>query len=236
MARGKTFGQLVEITRLEAGLDPNPALSLNMVPLIEHAIRREYERLYDDFNWPHLRVRRTITVSAGQRYYDAPNDLNIDRIETVHYEWGERWIELSRGIDPEHYNIHDSDEDERADPAYRWGVLDTGAEPQIEIWPLPATTGGTVRLTGIRNKTELVSSADRCDLDDMMVSLYAAGMLLSRRGAKDAQLKLQEARSRYDMVKARLKQKSGASLNFSSATDDHRVERGTPLVAYVRNP
>lgn len=233
MARGTTFGQLIEMVRLEAGMDPNPAMSTNIVPLLEHSIRREYERLYDDFDWPFLRVTRDVTLNPGQRYYDFPNDLDLDRIETVEVWWGSRWFPLERRIDMAQYNVYDSDADVRVDPAQRWDVTDTGDESQMEIWPIPAMTG-RIRITGIRRMTRLVTASDRCDLDDMMIALYASAMLLARRGAKDAGAKLQEAKARYDTVKERSKQTATNSFSFTGKKDNS-VDRPA-LVAYVRNP
>lgn len=236
MARNTTFGQLIDMTVLEAGMDPTPALTSNIRPLIQAAIKREYERLYDEFDWPFLRIFADVYTQAGQRYYDVPDDMNFDRIEKVDYLWGNRWFPLTRGIDLTHYNTFNSDAGVRCDPAYRWDIKWTGDASQIEIWPIPVTNDQKVRFTGIRHMTRLVDDADRCDLDDQMVTLFAAAELLARKNAPEAQLKQQKAVERYRLIRGRSIQSRKNTFNFASGPEpEHQLKR-RPLVAYVRNP
>ena len=90
MARDNTLGQVLEMTRLEAGLDPDPALSLNVRPMLVQFIKREYDRLYEEFDWPFLRMHSDLLTQAGERYYDVPADFDLDRIERVDFYWGNR--------------------------------------------------------------------------------------------------------------------------------------------------
>lgn len=235
MARGTTLGQLVHDLRIEAGLDPNPALSLNVVPKLQQLIRREQERLYDEFDWPFLRITRDVVLQAGDRYYDIPNDMNLERIERIDYFWGDKWYPLERGICTEHYNIHDSDADIRQEPAARWDVKDTGSGEQVEIWPIPVTNGRLVRFTGIRKLTPLITDADRADLDDMMVVLFAAAEYLGE-GKPEAQIKREKARTRLNLMKSRSHQTRTSSFNWSKPDQDNTIRDRTPQVAYVRNP
>ena len=64
MARGNTFGQIYLNTILECKLDPNPGLSINIKPLVQQLIKREYERLYDEFDWPFSRIRVDTSLNA----------------------------------------------------------------------------------------------------------------------------------------------------------------------------
>lgn len=236
MARNTTFGQLIEMTVIEAGMDPTPALSMNVRPLVKAAIKREYERLYDEFDWPFLRVTEDVLTQAGQRYYDVPDTINFDRIERVDYQWGDRWTPLDRGIDTTHYNTYNSDEGERSDPLLRWDIKWTGSATQVEIWPIPATDNMPIRFTGIRNMAPLVNDSDRCDLDDQMVAMFAAAELLARKNAPEAQLKQQKAVERYRLIRGRSIQTKTNGFNFSNAPKpDHNPERDV-WVAYVRNP
>lgn len=236
MARGNTLGQVVNMTRLEARLDPNPALSINMTPIIEQLIRREQERLYEEFDWPFMRINRPITLQAGARYYDIPDDFHLERIERVDCFWGGKWKPMDRGIELEDYNIHDSDADVRQEPALKWDVSDTGDEPQIEIWPLPVTNDREVRVTGIRKLTPLIVAGDRLELDDMMVALFAASELLADRNKAQSGVLQQKAVSRFNTVKGRVIQKRKNSFSFSTPADSacRRIDR-TPQVAYVRD-
>jgi hypothetical protein len=238
MARGKSLGQLVVDTRVEARMDPDPALSKNMQPLIKQILRREQERLWEEFDWPFGRIREDIPLQAGERYYDVPATMDLDRIESVHVKWGDRWFELDRGIDPENYNFQDSDLDARAEPVLCWDIHDTGTGPQIEIWPIPPSDDAqTVRITGIRKVNDLVNDADVADLDDRMLSLFVAAELLASKDQAAAQARQAKAIDRFNTLKGRSVQKSkgGFNLNGGAQTgEDNR--RRTPLVAYVRNP
>jgi len=235
VARNTTFGQLIEMTMIEAGMDPTPALSMNVRPLVKAAIKREYERLYDEFDWPFLRVTEDVLTQAGQRYYDVPDTINFDRIEKVDYLWGDRWVPLDRGIDVSNLNTYNSDEDERSDPMLRWDIKWTGDTTQIEVWPIPASNEIPIRFTGIRNMTRLVGDGDRCDLDDQMVSMFASAELLARKNSPEAQLKQQKAVERYRLIRGRSIQTRANNFNFSNAPKPATRSERDVWVAYVRN-
>lgn len=233
MARGTTLGELVTKLRVAARYDSNPALSLNMVPLFEQTLKDTQERLYDEFDWPFLKVRRDKIMAAGQRYYDIPVDLNLERIIAVDIRHGGRWLPVERGITLEHYNATDSDADVREDPVARWEVQDTGDGEQIEVWPMPASDGAQLRFTGIRKLKPLVSQADIADLDDQLIVLYSAGELLG--GAKNpaAQLKFSQGKNRLETLQGRVtkRRSNGFVLGGAAAPPD---DERTPLVAYAR--
>ncbi len=237
MARGVSLGRLITELRIAARYDPNPALSLNMVPLFTQALSQQQERLYDEFDWPFLRIRRDKLMAAGQRYYDIPDDLNLERIQQVDIRYGDRWLPVERGITLDHYNSRDSDADIREDPVVRWDVIDAGSGEQIEVWPIPMTDGAALRFTGIRKLKPLVGQADIADLDDQLIVLYAAGELLG--GAKNpaAQIKFSQAKKRKETLQGRVikTRRNTFVLGGGGQHDDQPVDR-TPLVAYVRNP
>jgi hypothetical protein len=237
MARGTTLGELVTKLRVSARYDPNPALSLNMVPLMQQTIGETQERLYDEFDWPFLRIRRDKLMAAGQRYYDIPDDLNLERIQQVDIRYGDRWLPVERGITLGQYNHRDSDADAREDPVLRWEVMDTGDGEQIEVWPIPATDGAALRFTGIRKLTPLVEQSDRADLDDMLITLYAAGELLGGAKNPEAQIKFAQGKARKTTLQGRVtKTRNNTFTLGGGGTDSGHCHDRTPRVAYVRNP
>ena len=232
MARGTTFGQMVNKVRLEANLDPSPALSLNLLPKIQLLIQTEQERLYDDFDWPFLKITRDVAVAAGQRYYDLPTDLNLERVDKVDYYWGNKWFPLTRGVGTDQYNTYDSDQGVKIEPALRWDVKDTGDSAQIEIWPIPVTNGRLVRFSGIRKLNPILADADVLDLDDMMVSLFVASMIVKDPTTK--QELSQRAKKRQTVMQGLTSHTRGNTFVLGGkGPDDDRRPR-TPLVAYVR--
>lgn len=243
MARGTTLGELVDQLRIEAKLDPNPALSINLVPGMKQQLRTTQERLYDEFDWPHLKIEPEKELQAGERYYDVPATLNLERIIAIDVKWGDRWHPVERGIGLEWYNVHDSDKDIRVDPVMRWDVKDTGSGPQVEVWPIPLTdydadTGdGALRFTGIRKLAALVQNSDIADLDDqMIVKFVAAGMLASRKDPEST-VRLIEARSRKKTLQGRITKTRTTSFGLGTgAGSSERCAPAPPRVAYVRAP
>lgn len=230
--RGKTLGQLVSDLAIRAGLDPNPALYLAKAPQMRLALKDEQERLYDDFDWPFLRIHVDVPTSAGERYYDVPNGMNLERIERVEYKWADRWLPLERGITSENYNVYDSDADVRMEPAFRYDILDTGGSPQVEIWPIPLSDGNPIRYTGIRKLAPFLVDSDRADLDDqVLIGLVAAEMISNQKRADEVR---QKALTRLHTLRGLVKQSDKGRFNMNGAQPTDQRFR-TPLVAYVRN-
>lgn len=236
MARGTTLGELTNQLRLAARYDPNPALSISITPLMQQELRDTQERLYDEFDWPFLHIHRDKIMAAGQRYYDIPEDLNLERIIAVDIKYGGKWLPVERGITLDHYSSSDSDDAaNRNDPVRRWEVLDTGNGEQIEVWPIPASDGSQLRFTGIRKLNALVEDADRADLDDQLVVLFAAGELLA--GAKNplSQIKFTQGAQRKSMLQGRVTKTRSNGFVLGGQPIATPRER-TPLVSYVRTP
>jgi hypothetical protein len=236
MARGTSLGKLVDMLRIEARYDPSPALSLNMQPLFVQKLSAHQERLYDEFDWPFLKVQRDKTLAAGQRYYDIPLDLNLERIQRVDVRYGDKWLPVNRGITLDHYNALDPEMDVREDPVRRWDVQDTGDGAQIEVWPIPVTDGLALRFTGIRKLKPLISNSDVADLDDMMVVQFAAGELLASAKNDAAQLVLGQAKKRKETLTGRVSKTRTNTFTLGGDAPTAHMGRPAPLVAYVRNP
>lgn len=236
MARGSTLGELITQLRIRAKLDPNPATSTNLIPQMQQNLRDEQERLYDEFDWPFLKITRDKTLENGQRYYDVPVDMNLERIQSVDIKWGGRWLPVQRGISVDHYNQHDSDADIRLDPVQRWDVKDTGDGAQIEVWPIPATDGLALRFTGIRKLRPLIENSDVADLDDQVIVGFVAAPMLAGKADPAAQIALQKARARLETLQGRVTKTRRNTFVLSGTGGDDAEQRRdrAPLVAYVR--
>ena len=119
----KTLTEIVEVVRLEARLSTNTSRGIDHGDHIRQLIRTAHEALAEEFDWPHLRLRRGDsfkTLAAGQRYYDFPTNLNVQKIEAAWVQWGAQWSPLHYGITPQHYSALDSDSDARSDPVQVW--------------------------------------------------------------------------------------------------------------------
>lgn len=239
MARNVTLGELIDDVRAEAGHSLQANLGAAMREVLIKIIQRQQRRLWEDYDWPFLRVEADVNVSAGQRYYDLPANLALERIEKIEFKWDTHWHALEYGIGAREYSQFDSDNDVRSWPLYRWKAMDDG---QVEVWPIPAqdsvpaNTSGTLRFSGIRNLRPLVREADRADLDDTLLVLYSAAEILAREKSADAGLKLTMAEKHY----ARTKGRNSKSDTFvlSKGTDQPRKPGGpsAAVIQYISPP
>ena len=203
MARGTSLSQLRDQLRAEIGASPNPAMGTNAVHQMNLLLARTQERLWADFDWPLFSVSRDIELKDGQRYYAFPNSLDFGRINQTEVKYSGVWRPMEYGIGNADYNFMDSDEGERQDPALKWSTYEGGT--QFEVWPIPASDDMTLRFTGIRKLAPLIADTDVCELDDHLLTLYAAAELLSHNKSPDAPAKLNLANVHY----ARLRGLSG---------------------------
>jgi hypothetical protein len=205
MARNAQLSRLVSALRAELGRSTNISTGVDDIEGLKQTLQRTQETLYDDYDWPFLRqVFTPIPLSAGQRYYDFPANLNFERIEEVAFWFNLQPIKAERGIGFENYRIFNSDSDIRSDPAQRWDVRWDDTKEQIEVWPVPSGSGQTLQFIGIRKLRPLVDNNDVADLDDKLIVLFAAAELLARQKSADAQLKLAAAQQRYARIKSRM--------------------------------
>lgn len=177
MARGRQFLQIISDVRAELRRTNDPGTRASDLPSIQQAVRRAYESLYDEYDWPHLRqVFPKIALAAGQRYYDAPDDMDFDRMETVAVWQNGIPIPIDRGIGFDDYASFDSEATtpERSDPVQKWDVRFVTTTEQIEVWPIPAGNDQRLQFIGIRKLDRLVDDSDLVYLDDLIVVLAAA--------------------------------------------------------------
>lgn len=231
MARNVTLGELIDDVRAEAGHSLQANLGTAMREVLIKIIQRQQRRLWEDYDWTFLRVSRDVAVQAGQRYYDIPTDLSLERIERVEFKYGDRWLVMQHGIGREQLDQHDSDKGIRAFPVERWAEYENN---QVEFWPIPSQNGSVstasdiVRFTGIRKLRPLVQEGDRADLDDTLLVLYSAAEVLAREKSADAGLKLQLAEKHYARIRARNSKTDTFVLN---AEPQSRRPMGPKIIA-----
>jgi hypothetical protein len=125
----------------------------------------------------------------------------------------------------------------RSDPVIRWDFVLADADDetaQIEVWPVPAATGSTLRLYGIRSLRPMVEESDYCTLDKTLIVLFAAAEHLERKGAKNAKTMAGQALRRLSRLKGKSK-KSGTVANLAAGGSMTSAPRPRIRVAYVRN-
>lgn len=240
MARNQPLLKLLQDYRSEVRASQNPAHNASVRDAQVHLLQRVQDWLWDEVDWPHLRVERAIELQAGQRIYATPEDMPIERVEKIDVRYGGDWCPLSAGVDATHYALHDSYTDERSWPVERWRVWE---DDQIEIWPIPAENSaryvdpasreleGQLRLTGIRKLRPLVADNDRAELDDRLIVLYAASETLAANGAPDAEMKAQAATRRRRALEGHMSKRDTFSL-FSAGQRRPAYRAPIPTVHY----
>lgn len=200
MARRTTLVKLLDDLRAKARLSLNPAHNVDARQAQVKLLQSVQDWLWEDFDWPHLRVTREILVQKGQRYYSPHEDIPIDRIERIDLWSDGAWRRILPGVGPAEYTTWNSDLGQTNWPPRRWRIHE---DEMIELWPISdvnavsATREGVIQITGIRKLRPLVTDSDRADLDDRLLVLFAAAESLAASGAKDAQLKFDQAQSLY---------------------------------------
>jgi hypothetical protein len=206
MARNVTLGELIDDVRAEAGHSLQASLGVAMRDVLIKALQRQQRRLWEDHDWKFLRVHRDVVLSAGQRYYNIPSDLTLERIEKVEFKYGNRWVPVEYGIGQPQLDQYDSDRDIRALPIQRWQEYEND---QYEIWPISSQDGTAtppnyvLRFWGYRKLKPLVAESDRADLDDTLLVLFTAAEILAREKGADAGLKLKMAEKHLVTLKGR---------------------------------
>lgn len=225
MARGRTLGQLTTQLRSLLGHERSPAAGAAFADHYKEAIKSAQEELYDEFSWPFLYARRDKNVGAGQRYYDFPVDMPLENIAQVQVLWNGTYCDIEYGISTADYSVHNSDEDERADPVEKWQALNTGTV-QYELWPLPATavTDG-LRFHGKKALASLVNSHDIADLDDRLIC-YRAAVILVNDEKRAAKFKGME-RERMLTLTGRLANPAGSGPVVMGGASEPRPWQGT---------
>lgn len=235
MARNKTLLSILQKYRSEIRASGNAAHNQGARENQIQLLQRTQEWLWEEHDWAHLQIRRPLPLQAGQRYYDTPDDMTIDRLEDIEVRYGNDWLPLMDGIGPAQYSAWDSDLDVRSWPVERWQIYE---DEQFEVWPIPdsnadpVTLEGNLRLNGVRSLRPFVADDDRADLDDRMIVLYAAAEHLTARGAEDASLKLKLAERRRNTLVGNNSKMKKFSMLGSSGQETNKRLHGPPRVHY----
>lgn len=202
MARGTQLLRLIADLRAETGRTQNVAAGVDEVENLKVVLQRNQELLYDEYEWPHLRVERTIDLAAGQRYYDFPADLNFDRVMDIKLKYNNVYTDVERGIGFDDYSIYDSNATppERSFPTLKWDVRETGTVEQLEAWPVP-NQAAKLHFFGTKKLAPLIQEDDRADLDDRLIVLFSAAEILARQKSNDARNKQSQAERRLMMLR-----------------------------------
>ena len=86
MARNVSLGELIDDVRAEAGHSLQANLGVAMREVLIKVLQRQQKRLWEDYDWTFLKVQRDVVVQNGQRYYNIPADMTLERITKLEFK------------------------------------------------------------------------------------------------------------------------------------------------------
>lgn len=197
---GNSFGAVITMVRNEARISSAASSNTDNLEYIKRLIDRHYITLVEQHHWEHLNIGRNSTASQvatsiGDNVYGFPSALNPAKILAVWYQIGTGWCELDFGIHFSNYATLDSyaSTPQKSTPITHWDWVDA---TQFEVWPFPSGDG-IVAFEGQTSIGHLTSTSDIIQLDDELVSLFAAAEILAANEQKEAAaIKMQAAQQR----------------------------------------
>ena len=232
MRLGKQLSMLVSDLRSECGISQVEANNIQATGSQVALLQQTQQRLYDDHEWPHLRVRRPLALVSGQRFYEPPADISIERIEGIDVLLfgSEEPYRLKEGVELRHMARCNSNRGETDWPPRRWRFSE---DYQIELWPVPTAAGAEdmplVEVVGIRKLGKFVDMQDRASIDGRLITLFAAAELLAATDKDLASMKLAQAQKRLSTLRGQ----EMRPRTFSMFGDRH-AERCAPRRTHVR--
>ena len=108
MARGIALSVLVANLRKESGRSATAIANADEDAKLKTMLARIQEFYYDDYDWPHLSVLRSMALVVNTRFYPFPSDMVMENIEALWVKDSSRYLPLDRGVSFDQYNVYDS--------------------------------------------------------------------------------------------------------------------------------
>jgi hypothetical protein len=212
MAFGRTFGQVVEDVALQLGRNTAATANQGYRAKVGALVRRAYEELLDEHEWPFLHGTFSKTTQAGQRFYDFPENTQFGKLYAPHVFYSGKPEPLIAGITIHDYGVYHPDT-ERADPPLKWDVrVNNSGVAQIELWPTPRTNGQVIWFEGQRAPAAPTTDNVVLALDDQLVALWTLMEEAEAEGRKNFKILQAKANRRLQLQKARFAPSDGFSM------------------------
>lgn len=178
-------------------------------------ISNKQKVLATEYYWPFLQQTWDQAIAVGTRYATLTSTLagnpetgtavvDLDKLPIVTTFYNNVYHPVIYGINEDELNAINASLGNRSDPIQRWrmatNVNEVAVPNQFEVWPVP-NTAQTLRFTGERTLQTLTSDSHTADLDDMLLVLFVAADICTRKKSPDAQLKLQQANRRLQWLR-----------------------------------
>jgi hypothetical protein len=179
-------------------------------PYFDQFLNDAQSQLYEFVDWKHLVTENIQPLQVGERWYDLPDDCNLERIRYVGYRNlnTSQWYRLKYGIDDWMRSINT-----QAFP-YRYMTRWNPAAPannvnpiQIELYPVVSSVG-QLRVEYIKRLGRFTEPGDRCTLPDNLVLMHALYNVKLDKGRPDANAIGQQLESLLMQVRSDHRQSS----------------------------
>lgn len=230
--RFSTFSQVVEEVRLESKISTNPSRGIDNREYIEQIVKRNYEFLWDSYEWEHLNIKHTeakIALQAGQNIYSFPSNIDLTSVSKVYASVGVQWIPVEYGITLADYSQINPTLGMRADPVQKW---EARSMDSFEVYPMPASNVESIGFDAKEKYTVPVQGTDIIRMDALCIILLSSAEIMAGNNAKEAQLKLKMAQDRIDKFKARTASKTRFRIGLPQANSGNPPKQ--IRVAYAR--
>jgi hypothetical protein len=203
MARGTTLTVLLQMLNAEVG--NSGATNATRDTMYSTVLSNIQKWLVVEDTWAFLEQRWDVVAPANTQFLNFPTTdiegntcaFDLTRYPLVEVYWTNTWQSVRYGIGADEYNTLDFTLAQQSDPIQNWRVSSnndeaTGAN-QFEVWPVPVTPQ-KIRFTANRVLLPLAAPTDVCDLDDLLIVLFAAAEILKRNKQPDYEEKAGRAK------------------------------------------
>ena len=210
MARGVLVSTVLSMIKAEIGDYSGTNTASDNAIIVQMSNFQKW--LATEYDWPFLERRWDVAAPANTQFLTFPtlddngdtSAINMERMPLVEVLWTQVYQPVLYGIGAEEYNTLNLAYQQQSDPIQRWRAATNPNEPtnvnQFEVWPVPVTAQ-TLRFTGQRTLLNCAATTDKCDLDDMLITMGVAAEKLQRSNQKDAQLKLTKFQHRLQFIR-----------------------------------
>ncbi len=206
MARGTRLAELRYMLMAEIGDNAN-SNNLRKIEM-NQLLSNKQKWLATEYDWPFLQHQWDVECPPDTQYVTLPSVDVRGQAATIDWErpvianrlWNTIYCEVEYGVGPSEYNWQNFPLlGQKSDPIQRYQLVSNTREEifpnQVEIWPVPVTSQ-RLRLQGQRALVQMVADEDYADLDDMLLVLFVAAEMLTRKKQADAPEKLALAKQR----------------------------------------
>ena len=195
----QTLGELRALVTQRLGFGSAGAAAGVISATVDNFLFNAQIQLYLQADWKKLQHYADKTVGVGQYLIDyptviggAPADANAERILKIAVKVNSLWVDLTEGINTEHYSYQDRNYYPQRYERYS----------QIELWP-KADIAYTVRIWYIRELGRFTQDADRCTIDDDLIFLHALANAKAHYRQPDAEIYTGQMQSMLTQLKTK---------------------------------